>query len=432
MSTTSLARVISVEDESSLSLGRRTELLNKLAWIMIVGVLANMIESEVIQVRNIRIFFFILFALGFLVLILNKRGYFKLAAVLGITAFDSVIFLVASSEPYETAVSLHLISTGFVSLVFFGRDNRWLGFFLVGCSALCYGLAGIGGFSILEFKFFTKEQCQTLFIFNSTLYTITSIYLFMLVMSLNHRAKITLEKNKQEIVEQNQRLEKANKELDRFIYSSSHDLRAPLSSISGLITLAEASPQEASLYVPMMKDRIGVMDKFMKEIVTYARNARLQVEPEKIRIRAMTEEIIEILKYANPTVQFTFNVYIDPALELYTDRSRLSVVLNNLVSNSIKYSDAKKEKPFIKISASTNAGICSIVVEDNGIGIQQEHLPKVFDMFYRATDRSKGSGLGLFIVKEALEKLKGDISIESTYGQGTRFTIHLPTHVLSE
>jgi signal transduction histidine kinase len=102
------------------------------------------------------------------------------------------------------------------------------------------------------------------------------------------------------------------------------------------------------------------------------------------------------------------------------------VILDNLISNSIKYYDKNKTDSFINISATENEGFINLTVEDNGIGISEEHHNRIFDMFYRATNHVKGTGLGLSIVKAALEKMGGSISLASEYGKGCKFTIKFP------
>jgi len=102
------------------------------------------------------------------------------------------------------------------------------------------------------------------------------------------------------------------------------------------------------------------------------------------------------------------------------------IVLNNLVSNSIRYQNENAENPFVRIRVLTNVKSAVIEVEDNGIGIKDKHQNKVFEMFYRVSDKSKGSGLGLYIVKEIVEKLRGNIQLNSTMGVGTKFSFTIP------
>ena len=116
---------------------------------------------------------------------------------------------------------------------------------------------------------------------------------------------------------------------------------------------------------------------------------------------------------------------LNDSVEVQSDAYRLKVVFSNLISNAIKYHDLAKDKPYILISCDKNHGY-HINVEDNGIGIPEEHQSKIFDMFYRAHDRSEGSGLGLYIVKETLTKIGGQISVASEHGKGSTFSITLP------
>jgi signal transduction histidine kinase len=108
-----------------------------------------------------------------------------------------------------------------------------------------------------------------------------------------------------------------------------------------------------------------------------------------------------------------------------TDSYRLRVILNNLITNAIKYADLSKERPYVKIGLSHENGYHHIKITDNGIGIKEEHQQKVFDMFYRASTSSKGSGLGLYIVKESVDKMKGQVDVQSEYGKGSVFSLRI-------
>jgi signal transduction histidine kinase len=109
-----------------------------------------------------------------------------------------------------------------------------------------------------------------------------------------------------------------------------------------------------------------------------------------------------------------------------TDRGRLKVVLKNLISNAINYSDPNKTESYIRISIEQENGFYSIQIADNGIGIPEDQLEHIFEMFYRANESSQGSGLGLYIVKETIEKLKGKVEVESSKGEGSTFKIKIP------
>ncbi|MBX2897223.1 MAG: PAS domain-containing sensor histidine kinase [Cyclobacteriaceae bacterium] len=231
-----------------------------------------------------------------------------------------------------------------------------------------------------------------------------------------------------ELALKNEQLAKTNEELDRFVYSASHDMRAPLSSLLGLIHLSEKTdrPEEVGLFLQMMKDRIKTMEGFIKEVTDYSRNTRLDLLPTPIKLELLAQEVVQTLAYSVVNKKVRIEVRIDPDLEISTDPNRLKVVINNLVSNAYKYHRFDQPDPYIIISAIKKADHVLITVKDNGTGISKEHHSRIFDMFYRASESSEGSGLGLYIVKETLDKLEGNISVQSSVGDGSEFTVTLP------
>jgi signal transduction histidine kinase len=225
----------------------------------------------------------------------------------------------------------------------------------------------------------------------------------------------------------NQELSKRNTELDNFVYSVSHDLRAPIASVLGLINLARKD-QEATMkdmYLDMIHKSALQQDHFIKEILDQSRNSRLEVKREEIFFEPLIDETFSQLKFATSTgksVEKIIRIKQDKAF--YSDRWRLKVILNNIISNAIRYRNGKD--PVIKVDVEIAEHSVTLSIEDNGKGIEQEHLPNVYKMFYRATDDGAGSGLGLYIVKEAIDKLNGNISIDSTIGKGTTVNLRIP------
>lgn len=120
------------------------------------------------------------------------------------------------------------------------------------------------------------------------------------------------------------------------------------------------------------------------------------------------------------------DVFVEGESQFFSDNYRLSLILNNLISNAIKYSDPQKETSFIQITIKLRPDKVLLTFKDNGIGIENDYIKKVFNMFFRATEKNEGAGLGLYIVKEAVEKLGGKIDLESQVGNGTLFRIELP------
>lgn len=235
-----------------------------------------------------------------------------------------------------------------------------------------------------------------------------------------------------EIQEKNKSLKKTNIELDKFVYSTSHDLKAPLSSISGLLNLAkmekEPVPDSIKTYLDMMQERIGNLDLFIKDILDYSRNSRLDVSSDNVIIATLIDEVFETNKYLENTEHVELIAQIDKSLSCKIDKNRVFRILVNLVSNAIKYSDVSKTNSTVTVLASIESNTIVISVKDNGIGIREESKAKIFDMFYRATEMAEGSGLGLYITHEMVHKMNGSLRLDSVFGEGSTFTLRIPSN----
>ncbi len=234
--------------------------------------------------------------------------------------------------------------------------------------------------------------------------------------------------NETQIKEQFRALQKTNYELDRFVYSVSHDLRAPLTSIMGIINLAELENQteQQRRYLEMIQYSVNRLDSFIKHILSYSKNAKSEITIEPIDFKELLEEIRANLKFIKGTERMKIKATINQNISFRSDRMRLSIILNNLFSNAIKYQDINKNDSYISIDITTTENEVRITVEDNGIGIDKKHLNKIFKMFYRVSSIAPGAGLGLYIVKEAIHKLGGDIQANSAQGEKTIFNITIP------
>ena len=234
---------------------------------------------------------------------------------------------------------------------------------------------------------------------------------------------------------QNEDLNRVNMELDKFVYSTSHDLRAPLKSIMGLINISKESTDTdnngMNERLEMINKSVQKLDNFIEDILQYSRNSRMEAERDEINYEEMIQEIRNNLKFMEGTKNLNLQVEIHKGETFFSDKRRISVILNNLVSNAIKYSDVSKENMFVNIFVECSKENATITIEDNGIGIADKDKEKIFKMFYRATKLSTGSGLGLYIVKESLDKLGGTITLESELTKGTKFIVEIPNLLTS-
>ncbi len=234
--------------------------------------------------------------------------------------------------------------------------------------------------------------------------------------------------SEEKLRDKNEELVKINNELDNFVYRAAHDLRAPLASVLGLINISkiENDQTKKNEYLNKMTDCINKLDNFINKIIHYSRNSRLVINYEKLDFNKIFEEIFTHLQYFEGADNITKELVIDDQTPFYSDPIRIKDALQNLLVNAVQYQKTYVDDQFIKISVETSYSKAKIVVQDNGNGIHDDHKDKVFKMFYRASEQSNGSGLGLYIVKEIIKKLGGTIKLSTQLKKGSTFTIEIP------
>jgi PAS domain S-box-containing protein len=222
-------------------------------------------------------------------------------------------------------------------------------------------------------------------------------------------------------------LQVRNSELDHFVYKVSHDLRAPLSSILGLVNLAKFPDNSDSPYhyLNLIGEKANGLDHFISDVLSHSKNLKMNVAVEEVNLKDILLNVISDLSYLNGAQDVEFDIRSDNG-PFYSDPWRISEIFRNLVSNAIKYRQQANTKPVVKVDIKITDTAATVVFADNGIGIEKESMGKIFEMFYRATDKSDGSGIGLYIVKNAVEKLNGTVAVDSIAGKGTTFKLELP------
>ncbi|MBD0256168.1 MAG: PAS domain-containing sensor histidine kinase [Cytophagales bacterium] len=240
---------------------------------------------------------------------------------------------------------------------------------------------------------------------------------------------ITLYRQSEEKLRETLReLQTRNHELDHYVYKVSHDLRAPLCSIKGLVSLLreETDPAVVRNYVNLIDKRVDKSDRFIQSVLDHSRMLNTQVQRSAIDFDALIGECFDELRYMECADRLTLRVNVVNQVPFYSDAFRLRIIFKNLISNAIKYMNLRRPDNFIWFSIATDASTLRLKVQDNGIGIDQAYVDRIFSMFFRATERSEGSGLGLYIVKQTVQRLGGTISLQSTLDEGTQFSISLP------
>lgn len=224
-------------------------------------------------------------------------------------------------------------------------------------------------------------------------------------------------------------LQRVNSELDRFLYSASHDLRAPLSTVLGLINLVrhEEDLGEIKAIADMQEASIHKLDICLHNMSTIGMNIRKKVSRNSINFQEIVHEVLSGTSLLENSDRIHKHVVVQQFQDFQSDRQRIYTILDNLISNAIRYCNPTAKEKFVQIHVTVAEGKAAISVSDNGIGIAREYQDKIFNMFYRATDKRAGSGLGLYIVREAVEKLRGHIRVQSEMDKGTTFFVTLPS-----
>mgnify|MGYP003659443765 CR=1 FL=1 len=180
---------------------------------------------------------------------------------------------------------------------------------------------------------------------------------------------------------------------------------------------------EISYLVNIFDERL---DDFIKDIIEYSRNKHVALKLESINFTILIEHSIESLWYLENTQKINIKINVEDKVDFVSDSKRISVLLNNFISNAIKYHDISNDNAAIWIDVKTTKKEAVLIIKDNGVGMAEHQLEKIFEMFYRVSSKVMGSGIGLFIVKEVLSKLNGTIDVQSKIGKGSTFTLRIP------
>lgn len=223
----------------------------------------------------------------------------------------------------------------------------------------------------------------------------------------------------------NKELQTAYIELDKFSYSITHDMKRPLLSILGAIEVSKEinDPDVLKEMLNLMQDSVANLNDFMANMHDYYKVKRGELEIEEIDFNSILREQENTYGIVLKADNIGFSAEIEQQERFFSDKTSIRLILNNLISNAIKYQRKNNTDKKIELCIKISTGMATIQVTDNGIGIQEDYIPEIFNIFFRATTMEEGVGFGLYNVKDALLKLNGEIKVDSVLGQGTTFTV---------
>jgi PAS domain S-box-containing protein len=228
--------------------------------------------------------------------------------------------------------------------------------------------------------------------------------------------------------QQNQELAKVNSQMEKFLYSTSHDLRSPLTTILGLVNLMRMETKDKTIldYVYKVESSASKLDKIIRDIMMFSRATYQRARSERIDFEPFIWKVLNNYRAEPASRKVNIQVFVEGESQFYNDPERLEIIIDNLVRNALHFYDYNKSRPFLQIRVALTDKLVQLEFADNGIGIGQQHLDNIFTMFYKASHTSKGAGLGLYIVKETVSQLQGTISVESEIGFGSVFRVSIP------
>ncbi len=363
------------------------------------------------------------------VLLLNKKQRYRWVGLIAVAVFSVMLLLLCKIAGPQTRVSLFYIPLTIAVPLFINYEQKYT-FYTGLLLPVILGVAAENlPLPIINVSpDMTLEKQEVYGKVNFILCLIFSPFIGFQVVNFYYKQRKLLKKSQQELVRKNKELVRVNQELDRFIYSLSHDLRSPVASAIGLTLLAkdETDLQQLKSYFIMQEQGLKRLDNFIQEVLNYAKNSHQEVIIKQVNIKEITDDIVLYLKQNPDYEKITVSLDICQVCVFFSDSFRIKVILQNLISNAFHYHDKNKSVNEVKIMFKSNKEKAYFEIWDNGIGIPEAYQQKVFDMFFRANTHTKGTGLGLYIVKDAIDRLNGEITLQSKENEYTKFSITIP------
>jgi len=361
------------------------------------------------------------------VLLLCYHGRFVPAKVIFLSALN--IFVLLFSLSYPTEVGLYLIYIPLITVVLaiFDSAQRKLRHVFIVISLTNMITLIFFRPDLFPTVSLRPEMIQHAFLINlSTTLVILfiTLYYLMYVIDRTDGAILTIS---EALRRKNEELDEAYRKLDRFTYSVSHDLRAPLNSIKGLSTLGLYDTSATADYFQKIAQCTDKLDDFIKTSLSYYKSSPGS-DRSNVDIAQLIQDVIQHFAPVEKDHPIRFEADTDlPHRQYEIDQVLFRSIIGNLVSNAIKYHDHQKTDPFVRIEAQYRQSSLHLKIADNGRGIDAAHLHRIFDAFYIAGPAAeKSTGVGLHLVKDAVSKMNGTIQVQSNPGKGTLFTLMIP------
>lgn len=222
----------------------------------------------------------------------------------------------------------------------------------------------------------------------------------------------------------------AKKVIEKFINCCSHSLRSPIKTIQGLAYVLEQhdpSENDSKKLLKLIDDTALKMENVLTQLEQFLQNSKKEIVKESLDLDQLVRGVVLDYQHSLKARSIDLTVEVEQSQPFFSDSGKLRFILSQIVLNAIQFYDNEKTRSFINIKVNVLSSSCEISILDNGIGIQQESQDKIFQLFYRGSDKAQGPGIGLYAARVIIDKMGGKISVDSRLHHGTKFFLWVPS-----
>ena len=406
----------------------RILMVNQLIKLIIAGLLISSMVDALLGIYDEAVITLVTMLLYvFILLYVDKSKYYNTVVTMSVFLLCSLIFYSDGKSGYEAGVFILFLPTAF-AISFVTRFDSYHFILHFGIPASYLILSIITDHTLFLDPAINSFQKKIILVFNLSLSAILFGLFIYYINRMNNNYEKGLGKAIQKLKSKNKEQINLNHQLDQLLAGVSHELREPRASVLTLMRMTgeEKDPDKIAQYMSIEEKSLIRVNEFIEDIIDYSRNFNLTLKKELIDFKQVIQEILD--QYNNQQGFSSVKTYlnVEQKDKFMSDKKRIRVIMNNLIGNAFKHHDYEKPEPYIKINVAVFNRVAKIMVKDNGKGIHKKNINRVFEMFYRVNDKISGYGLGLYLVKEMVEKLGGKIRVSSTLNQESSFQIELP------
>lgn len=408
-----------------------------MAFTLAVSYIPNIIRGE---------WFRALIGLGLISIIylaysLIKKGYVEPVLHSLMIIFNLVILIYAGLHGREAGTHLHFITSTLAAAFLFNYGKKSFLYLYVIIPLLLWLFLEFIGFQLFDISFLSDGEVVLNSYLNQITFAIMLVFFAFATIRQQSNFEEKVKNFQDQITSQNEflsntveKLQQNNRDLDTLLNTVSHDVRSPIASAQGIVTILKSvhTESERDELLNYLSKSLNQVLESTSDILTLAKSKTNKLKLKPIYLKPLVQSIFDLNKNNTESPNLVLELNFNSSFRLMSDAVLLKSILQNLISNAVKFLDENKSTNMVRISAEEHENFFEISVWDNGKGISKKNEKAVFDMFKKANDYSEGFGLGLYLVKEFSNQLQAKIEINTIFGEFTCFTIQHPKFKLED